>query len=472
MVTEPFHGARVFQSGDDPVFVSFVSTATVGLLVAVDPADLPAGVSIDEPIHIEKAADAALLPAAVREEIDSVYDQTAGSIIVVMIDEGADAAALTANAVGDATALTGIHALKKATALGMPKPKLLAAPGLTTAGVPDGIASVAVTTPGTGYDDTTTVTVSGSTGGQGAVLTPVIGPGGAIDSIIVEKPGYGYSGVLTVTISGPGTGGAATASAGAVLNAVIAEAQGIAEDLRAQFYADGPDGTSEQAVAARALIGSKRVCYSDPRVLKSIDGVPTPKSSSTIFAALQSKMDRERGAHWPGSNVLINGIQGTNRPVLPGSEASNLNENGVNTIINRGDGFRAWGPMTCAVGTIWEFVSVVRVADLVNESIEKAFVQFNDRPQSRLALDQMAMAGRAALKSLEAEGVLLPGSEFGLSSTQSAADGVQGIVKFAMRYEPPAPIYDIRIAAYRNPTVAYELLYDSVSGTIDTGDLL
>lgn len=471
MSLEPFHGARVFQSGDDPVFVSFVSTSTVGLLVAVDPDDLPEGVSLNTPILIQSATDAAALPAAAREEIDSVFDQVVTNVVLVMVDEGADAAALTANAVGDATQLTGVHAWLKAASLGLPKPKLLSAPDLTRAGAPDGIASVAVTTPGTGYDETTTVTVAGDAG-QAAVLKPVIGPGGAISAIVVEKPGFGYTGTLVVTITGPGTGGAATATKGAVLNPVIAEAIGVAEKLRAQFYADGPDGTDAQAVLARRKIGDKRVCFSDPRVLKSIGGVPVPKSSSTVFAALQAKQDRQKNISWPASNILINGVQGVNRPIDDGLQATYLNENGVNTIINRGDGFRAWGPMTCAVGTVWRFVSVVRVADMVNESIELAFVQFNDRPQSRMNLDLMVMAGRAALRTLEDEGVLLPGSDFGLASNQSAAEGVQGIVKFAMKYEPPAPIYDIRIVAYRNVTVAYELLYDSVSGRIDVGDLL
>lgn len=471
MSLEPFHGARVFQSGDDPVFVSFVSTSTVGLLVAVDPDDLPDGLSLNTPILIQSATDAAGLPEGAREEIDSVFDQVVTNVVLVMVDEGSTASEMLANAVGDATALTGVHAWLKAASSGMPKPKLLAAPDLTRAGAPDGIASVAVTTPGTGYDDTTTVTVAGDTG-QGAVLRPVIGAGGAISAIVVEKPGFGYTGTLVVTISGPGTGGVAAATAGAVLNPVIAEAMGIAEKLRAQFYCDGPDGTDQQAVTARQKIGNKRVCFSDPRVLKSIGGSPVPKSSSTIFAALQAKQDRQRNIAWPASNILINGIQGVNRPIDDGLQATYLNERGVNTIINRGDGFRAWGPMTCAVGTIWRFVSVVRVADMVNESIELAFVQFNDRPQSRMNLDLMVMAGRDALRSLEDEGVLLPGSDFGLASNQSAADGVQGIVKFAMKYEPPAPIYDIRIAAYRNVTIAYELLYDSVAGRIDVGNLL
>ena len=471
---ESHHGARVFQSGEEPVLVRLRDTSVVGLLAAIPAVDLPTGKSLDKPFLVLKPSDAIGLPDAVKDHIDSVFDQIITKIVVVLVDEGADAATLTANAVGDFATKTGIHAFTKATSMGLPRPKLMMAPGLTTAAAADGIASTAVTTPGTGYSETTTtITIAGTTG-QGAVLKPVIGTGGAITAIVVEKPGYGYTGPMVVTIadSGVGADAVATASIGQVLNPIIAEAQGVAEKLRAMFYADGPDGTNQQAVQARQLIGSKRVFFADPRVLKSIDGVPYPKPSSPIWAGLQALQDKTRGAVYPGSNLIINGIQGTNRPVEYGEEANYLNFNRVNTIINRGDGFRAWGVWTCAAESIWQFVNVVRVSDLVNESIEASFLEFNDRPQTLGNLDLMVMTGSNALKGLENEGFLLPGSKFWLSEGQTPEDGAAGIVKFGMRYEVPAPIVDIRITAYRNITIGYELLYSQVTGEVEIGQLL
>lgn len=469
------HGSRVFQSGEEPVLVRLRDTSTVGVLAAIAAGDLPDGKSFDLPFQILKASDAVLLPDTVKDHIDSVYDQTTTAVIVVLIDEGADAAELMANAVGDFTAKTGIHAFKKCASMGLKRPKLICAPGgITTAAAADGIASSAVTAAGAGYSQNTTVTVSGTTG-LGASLIPVIGTGGKIDAIVVEKPGYGFTGVLTVTITDPdgtGAGATATAAIGQVLNPVIAEAQGICEALRAVFYADGPDGTNEQAVLARRLIGHRRICFSDPRVLKSIGGIPYPKSSSAIFAGLQAKMDKTFGAVYAGSNIIINGIQGINRPVEYGEEANYLNENRVNTIISLGGGLRAWGVWTCAAESIWQFVPVVRVSDLVNESIEEAFLQFNDRPQTRAQLDLMVMTGNNALKRLENEKFLLPGSAFFLAAENTPDEGAQGIIKFGMRYEVPAPMVDIRTTAFRNIQIAYELLYSSVSGTVATGQLL
>lgn len=474
------HGTRVFESAEEPVLVTLRDTSVVGLLAAIDPDDLPAGRALNTPFLLTKPSEAVDLPDAVKDHLDSVYDQVITKVVVVLIDEGADADELMANAVGDTAAKTGIHAFEKATSLGLPRPKLLMAPGLTTASAPDGVASVAVTARGGDYtQETVSVTVAGNTGGQGAVLQAVVGADGGIDSIVVKKPGYGYDAPLAVTITDGGDGADATATAavGEVLNPVIAEAQGVADKLRAIFYADGPDGTDQQAVQARQLIGHKRIFYSDPRVLKSVGGVAYPKPSSAIFVGLQAMMDKTRGAVYPGSNVVINGIQGTNRPIEYGEEANYLNQNRVNTIINLAaisgaGGFRAWGVWTCASESIWQFVNVVRVSDLVNESIEMAFLEFNDRPMTLGNLDLMVMSGNNGLKSLENEKFLLPGSKFWLADGNTPDEGAQGIIKFAMRYEVPAPMVDIRITAHRNITIGYELLYSAVTGQVSIGQLL
>ena len=465
------HGVRVFQSGADPVLVNFVDTSVIGLLMAVDPSALPAGVDTDTPILIQKPSDIKDYPDAVRDEFDTVFDQVQTSIILVLVDEGADVSEARTNAVGDAALKTGIHAFRAAAGIGLPKPKLLVAPGLSGASAPDGIASVSVDTPGSGYSDDVSATITTSTG-VGAELEVTV-TSGEVTLIGVVKPGYGYDALDTVTITddgGSGTGAAATLTVGEVMNPVAAEAMGIAEKLRGQFYADGPDTTNTDALATAQLYGSKHICLCDPKVLKFVDGATIPTTSASAFAAQQAAMDRRFGPHYPASNQLINGIQGVSRAVEYGIEATTLNEAGICTVINRGDGFRTWGPVTTAADGVWKFVSVKRVADLVNESIENSFVRFNDRPQTRQNLDLMIIAGREALQRLENEGILLPGSQFFLSDSLTPADGAAGIVKFGMRYEPPAPIYDVRITAFRNIQIAYELLYNSVTGQIDTGE--
>ncbi|MGN7867794.1 phage tail sheath subtilisin-like domain-containing protein [Paracoccus sp. 22332] len=362
--------------------------------MSIPTADLPAGVAFNRPIAIRKASDAADLPESVQGEIDTALDNGASTIIVVLTDAGDEDAERTANAVGNATTKTGVHAFKSAAMLGLPRPKLLVLPGFRAAS---------------------------------------------------EAPA----------------------------NAVIAEAIVVANDLRAQLYVDGPGTTIAAAKLAVPLIGAqKRVCISDGPILKSDDGVTVAHPSSTAFAAVQSMLDQQRSPAWAHTNVLLEGIVGVSLPVEYGTEASELNEAGVNTIINRGDGFRTWGPMTAAVGTIWEFVNVVRVTDMVHESLEDAFIAYIGRPMTKDNLDLMSMTGRGLLKQLEVEGVLLPGSQFGLSTDNLPETGVQGIVKFAMAFEVPAPIYDLRIQAHRQINVAYTALFNSVTGRFETDDAL
>lgn len=459
------HGARVFQSGDEPVLVTLGDTSVVGLLATAPDAD-PDLWPLNTPTLILNPTQAATIGNAgtAKDALDSIFDQVNTRVVLVRIEPGSTPAELTTNAVGDFAALTGIHAFLKAESLNLPRPKLLLAPGLASATTIDGIASIAVTTAGTGYSqDTVTVTISHATG-KGAKARAVVDDG-KITAIIVEQAGFGYSGTApTVTITG-GSSGAATATVGTTIGPVVVEAMGVAEKLRAMFYCDGPDGTDVQAVQARAKISSRRVAFCDPRVLKSEEGVNVPKPSAPIFVGLQAKRDRERGPHWAGSNMPIAGIVGTNRGVLYGDQANYLNENRVNTIINK-NGLRAWGVWTCAPESIWQFIPVVRTTDAVNEAIETAFLEFVDRPMTRANLDFMVWSGVQALKNFENDGMLLPGSVFRLADSNTPTTGAAGIVKFAFAAEVPAPMVDIRITAHRNIKVAYELLFDTASGEL------
>ncbi|KQI68693.1 hypothetical protein AN189_07230 [Loktanella sp. 3ANDIMAR09] len=395
MTTETFHGARVFQDANEPVVVSSVKTSTIGMLQAVDPSDLPSGVDLNTPISVRKPSDAAELPDAVKAELATVFDNNGGEVILTFVDQGEDAAAKATNAAGDETTKTGIHALRKAAAMGLSVPKLICLPGVARA------------TTGTA-------------------------------------------------------------------DPVIAAAISLTDDLRAQIYIDGPNTTIADAKAAAALIGAqRRVCMSDPDVLKAVAGQSVAKPSSTLFAAVQSNLDRTRNVAWPATNVIANGVVGVNRPVDYGTEATELNEAGVNTIINRGDGFRLWGPTTLAAqeaGGIWKFANVVRATDFVNESLERVFMRFVGRPISGATLPLMVQAGAFALADFENENILLPGSRFGLDTSNTPTTGVQGIIKFGMAFEVPAPIYDLRITAYRSIEIGYTALFNSITGTFDIAE--
>jgi phage tail sheath protein FI len=340
-----------------------------------------------------------------------------------------------------------------------------------TATVVDGaVTAITVTEGGSGYTDPV-VTIGGA--GNGATATATLA-NGVIDSVTVTKPGYGFTGTVTVAIGG-GSGSSATATGtkGSVINPVVAELMGVAEALKAIAYVDGPDTTDQAAVQYRGYINSGRVFVCDPKVLKydttALDNVPKP--SSPIWAARQAKMDLEQGFWWAGSNVEIAGITGVNRPIEYGAQSNYLNENRVNTIVNIDNtGYRLWGVWTCDSDLLWQFVSVRRTADAINEALEAAYLEFVDRPFTKANLKFMIEAGRAFLRTMELEGAILPGSDVWLLDSNTDTELAQGIVKLGVKFEPPAPMVDIRITSYRN-IASYTLLLNQVAQEISGGTL-
>ncbi len=128
------HGTRLSESNETPVIVQIGQTAVVCLLVTAPDADA-AKFPLNEPVllpgDISLAADLGDAGTG-KDAVDDVFDQVATYTIVIRIDEGVDEAATLSNFVGDATQMTGVHALKKC----MPKlglqPRLIAAPGFTS----------------------------------------------------------------------------------------------------------------------------------------------------------------------------------------------------------------------------------------------------------------------------------------------------------------------------------------------------
>ncbi|MCX5571488.1 phage tail sheath subtilisin-like domain-containing protein [Kaistia nematophila] len=467
------HGTRVFQSAETPVLVRTARTAVIGLIGTAEEADA-AKFPLNKPVMILQPQDADGLGSdgTLAEAIDSIFDQVGCPIVMVRVEEGATAPETWANMVGDQTAFSGVHAFRRAVSDGLYKPKLLIAPGFTQTSPADGIASIAVTAGGTGYVDATTVVAISGTGGAGAEAKAVI-EAGVITSILVTKPGYGFTGTITVTITGAGTGATATATKGATINPVVAELMGVADSLKAIAYVDGPDTTDQAAVQYRGRINSGRIFVCDPKVLKFDTelAVNVPQPSSPIWAARQARMDLEQGFWWAGSNVEVAGIVGINRPIEYGGQSNYLNENRVNTIVNiNNTGFRLWGVWTCDSDLLWQFVSVRRTADAINEALEAAYIEFVDRPFTKANLKFLIEAGRAYLRTMELEGAILPGSDVWLLDSNTNEELAQGIVKLGVKFEPPTPMVDVRITSHRN-LAAYELLLDQVAQEMSSGSL-
>lgn len=227
-------------------------------------------------------------------------------------------------------------------------------------------------------------------------------------------------------------------------NAVVAEMVGIAERLRAVIVADGPNTTDAKAIEYRGDWGSKRVYVVDPAVkIRNSLGEIVDEPASARVAGLIAKIDNERGFWWSPSNNVINGIVGTGRDIDftlgdSSSRANLLNEQEVATVI-RQDGYRLWGNRTCSDDPKFAFLSVVRTADIINDSILRAHMWAVDRNITRTYLQDVAQGVNDYIARLVAQGALLGGRCFPSVGLNTPANIADGKVFFDVEFTPPYP---------------------------------
>lgn len=459
------HGVTISESSETLSTVTETQTAVIGLIGTAPDADVAIW-PLNTPVQILNASRISSLgkTGTLYDALESIFDIVECPVIVVRIQDEATQKALWANAVGSSASYTGVHAFRRAQSDGLYKPKLLAAPGLTAAYAADGIASANVTVGGSGYTKASAAITGDGTGATADITLE----DGKVTAITITEAGYGYT-KATVVITGDGTGATATATIGETMNPVVAELGVVAEKLWAMAYVDGPGTTDEDAVKFRGLIDSARIFICDPPVLKydtdQEANVTTPLSP--FWAAEQALFDEKYGTHWPASNVVIDGIVGVNRPIIYGTESNYLNENRINTVINRNNtGYRLWGVWTCSSDTLWQFVSVRRTADMINENLVLAYQAYLDRPFSKANLKLLLETAKSYLRGLSVKGVILPDSYSVTFSASNTADNMaNGIILLDIQFEPPAPMTDIGLTTYRN-TAAYTLLLTAAEASV------
>ncbi|MBT2130127.1 phage tail sheath subtilisin-like domain-containing protein [Aliiroseovarius lamellibrachiae] len=250
-----------------------------------------------------------------------------------------------------------------------------------------------------------------------------------------------------------------TSGDGVTANPVVAELIGVLDKLNAKAYVDGPDTTDAAALAYRALINSQRVEVIDPKVLvyDTTLNAAVARPASARFAGVQARVDKTLGFWHSASNKAINGIVGVTRPITYGEHSNYLNENHVSTIINTGSGFITWGSRSATDDDLWVFSSVRRTADFINEAIEKAYMEFVDKPFSAANVKLMIESGNAAMRTFIAEGAIIGGKVWLAQDLNDPIQMASGRITLSLDFEPPAPMEDIRFIAHRNIEYYLEL---------------
>lgn len=216
-------------------------------------------------------------------------------------------------------------------------------------------------------------------------------------------------------------------------NPVVAELKGIAEKLRAIIVQDGPSTTDAAALKIAKDSGTKRVYLVDPRSLKmNSEGQTVTSYSSACVAGTIAFKDNAIGWWASPSNTEIMGIIGTERPIpfAIGDATSNanlLNAGNVATIIRQG-GFRLWGNRTLSIDPKWQFLCVVRTADIINDSLQAAHLWAVDRGITKTYVEDVREGVNAFLRDLKTKGAILGGKCWLDPELNSAANIAQGRV--------------------------------------------
>ncbi|WP_440681961.1 phage tail sheath C-terminal domain-containing protein [Cysteiniphilum halobium] len=227
---------------------------------------------------------------------------------------------------------------------------------------------------------------------------------------------------------------------------IVQELMGIAERLKAVIIAEAPSTTDTAAIAYQKNFGASRVYVIDPRVMVLANGVEVAKPSSPRVAGLMARIDKIYGWHYSPSNHEIYGVTGTERPIdfeLNGEcRANYLNENKIATIINQ-SGFRLWGNLTCSNDPKWQFLSVRRTADMLNESLLYAHNWAVDRGISKTFVDDIVMSVNGFLRSLVAQGRILGGKCWADPELNSENEIANGHITFSFDFTPVYPAQHI-----------------------------
>lgn len=490
------HGTRVFESAENPVLIRTAQSAVIFLIGTADDADATV-FPLNKPVLMKGASNFSALATklgnagTLKRDLDAIMDQGHSTklgayVYITRVAEGETLNATIANLVGDSAALTGVHAAFKVEGEYGKKlrPKIFIAPGWTQPLSADGIASVVPTNAGgAGYttDDAPVVTVTPEVGNTPIVtakIAAVVNADGTL-TLVIQNPGAGYTADAagpTIAVSAPASGTTATftVTVDEVGNPIAHELAGICAKFRAVAFIDGPNTTDADAVTTREKYGSQRIYICDPyvQVYDPVQAGYVSHPPSARFAGVQVRVDREIGFYKSVSNEAIYGIDGVSRPISYGDQTNYLNENAVNTVVNFGEGFRTWGNRNTGAEDVWKFLAVRRTADFINEAIEDAFLEFVDKPMTEANLRFIIESGRAFMRQLENEDYLIKGSSdcWIDRDLNSPSEMAQGRLSIKVKFEPPAPIEDLRVIAHRN-IVAYELLLDRVAQTIEEGPL-
>lgn len=232
---------------------------------------------------------------------------------------------------------------------------------------------------------------------------------------------------------------------------VLQEMNAIANRLRAFVYADMPQvaetGDTDLSDTRNQFtaLESRRLMVIDPYVkVIGRDGNEKAEPASARIAGVRAQVDNSEGFWVSVSNKVIQGIVGTSAPVDfalgdPACRANVLNSQHITTIIQQG-GYRIWGPRSAQkTDSKWFYESVVRTADIINDSVLAAHLWAVDRGINATYVEDVTAGVKAFLRRLQAQGAILGGDCWADPEINTPENIQLGNVVFDFDFTPPYP---------------------------------
>jgi uncharacterized protein len=233
--------------------------------------------------------------------------------------------------------------------------------------------------------------------------------------------------------------------------AVTAAMVTILQQLKAFGYATCADcATIADAKTYRDTFGARELMLIWP----DFTGWDTTTSSEitlqTVAIALgtRAKLDKTVGWHRVLSNIPVNGVTGISADVFfdylsTGTDADQLNEVGITTLINR-NGFRFWGSRTCDDGE-FIFESYTRTAQVVADTIGEGVFEYSDRPMHASLVRDILESINAKLRDYTANGYILGGKCWFDPSLNDTANLKVGKLAISYNYTAVPPLEDLSL---------------------------
>jgi phage tail sheath protein FI len=247
------------------------------------------------------------------------------------------------------------------------------------------------------------------------------------------------------------------------ITAISNEMGTLSAKVRAIYFVDAPTGILVSAAIQNRGPASVNnfnmadpravLCYKQVRAFDFATNQDENRPLSQYVAALIAFNDNELPASYAESpsNKILQGITGVedNDPVEwdlsdPDCEANQLNAAGICTVVSGfGTGFRFWGNRNASYPTNTKadsFISVMRVADILDESKETASLAYLDKNITQAWIDAVVEDTNATMRQLEQLGRLMPGSSCVFDPNDNPpAQLAAGQAVFTDTYCPPLP---------------------------------